>query len=894
MDLENVLKTFQREFLVAAIQTGDAGNDKASMDRVVEISSAYTQALAVGLLFAEQEVRSWKLPFHESKVHAILALGIARMVTLMPPGPAPGVRSLQRVFEAALDNAPGARAHVDVDWSNAVQPSPSRVVQEAMVRAMESEEVRLSARTVRRLQQVGRDFGPDHLEELLTRASSGPGSAELAGPVRLVIDAAVSDLAAGQPAEIRTAVGSLILTSYHLGWLLLGRVDGGNPPTDDELGTLAMLATKLEPGDVFEDSTLEPLYVEFLLASVGSEKPLSELPEKVRSWLIKNAAWRGLLLAVGEYDIAVSGDVRADDRAPTNSPSREARTRGLLVDCGACGNTVSVEAVACPKCGHPAAMTREDDPRAGESSVSAVTTLPSGESSALADPELSVPAHASGVGWYAASIVMAVLAVLIGVGVGAVAWAAALIGVLALANGPKPHRRRWMATTALIAGVLFALANAAYYGHLDALLTASGDFDPRSPTATTAPPAGGNAVVDDGVLQVGTFLAASGNAEEIGRTQLAAVRMAVAEINQAGGVLSRPIQLVEVPTSTEPVPASLRGLIDLAEQVDLIVGPTGDQMASDVVGPDALADLRDTPVIVFSPSAGAYGLNRSDPWGYFFRAVPDVVDVGRVMAGQIRLAHRGAYTVALLASDDEFGRSTAIEFERRTRSLGGQLAVSIRFAPEGGDEAMRDAVEEAAMSGSDVMAVISDRITPALAAAFADLGSIPANGIELWVTDAISASVRASDASYAPLFAGMHVIAPLADPAVLDHDFISRLQRHSEVSLTNVFYAAEAYDIVVVAALAAELSGATTQQALSVGIEAVTNGDSTCSTFASCLTLLEAGRSIDYQGLAAPYDFDATGEPTMAQWAVLTFEPNPDAMPSARFVLTDGSPYNRR
>ncbi len=86
----------------------------------------------------------------------------------------------------------------------------------------------------------------------------------------------------------------------------------------------------------------------------------------------------------------------------------------------------------------------------------------------------------------------------------------------------------------------------------------------------------------------------------------------------------------------------------------------------------------------------------------------------------------------------------------------------------------------------------------------------------------------------------------------------------------DLMYAAEAYDAVVVVALAVEVAG-TDGAALADEIVDITVGGSKCTSFAECLLIIEEGGNPDYEGISGPLDFNGNGEPLKGSYAVLQY-----------------------
>ena len=89
--------------------------------------------------------------------------------------------------------------------------------------------------------------------------------------------------------------------------------------------------------------------------------------------------------------------------------------------------------------------------------------------------------------------------------------------------------------------------------------------------------------------------------------------------------------------------------------------------------------------------------------------------------------------------------------------------------------------------------------------------------------------------------------------------------------LEDFNYAAEAYDAVIVIALAVEMAG-TDGSAYAGEIVGITGVGEQCNTYADCLAIIEAGGDPDYEGISGPHDFNGNGEPLKGSYAVLTFD----------------------
>jgi len=135
---------------------------------------------------------------------------------------------------------------------------------------------------------------------------------------------------------------------------------------------------------------------------------------------------------------------------------------------------------------------------------------------------------------------------------------------------------------------------------------------------------------------------------------------------------------------------------------------------------------------------------------------------------------------------------------------------------------------------------------------------------------------------------GMKGTMPLVD---LSDEFKTGLNEFwtaaGNAALEDYSYAAEAFDAVMLVALAAEVAG-TDGSALANEIQNVSRDGEKCTTVEGCMELIKAGTDIDYDGASGPQDMNGNGEPVNASYGVLTFgADNRFSYDDASYVLAD-------
>ncbi len=293
--------------------------------------------------------------------------------------------------------------------------------------------------------------------------------------------------------------------------------------------------------------------------------------------------------------------------------------------------------------------------------------------------------------------------------------------------------------------------------------------------------------------RVGAIVSRSGAASSSGEQVARGFDLAVSEINAAGGVGGRKIELFYRDDSTNPEigVAALRELFE-QDRVTTVLGAV-----------TSTVTLRLAPycernrVVLMSPSASASQLTEAGE--YIFRTVPSDVLEGASMADFAR--DLGLDRIAVLSVDNDYGASLAGAFTDRLRASGGSVEASLTFA-EGDDAAIADAV--AALAGLEPRGLYIPAYAGDLATALRLLGETRIRPIVLGTSAASSEQVRTAGPAAENLVFPKSSFDPAADSAdvsAFTAAFQARYKAEPDV------YAAHAYDTVRVLAAAVTLAG---------------------------------------------------------------------------------------
>lgn len=129
---------------------------------------------------------------------------------------------------------------------------------------------------------------------------------------------------------------------------------------------------------------------------------------------------------------------------------------------------------------------------------------------------------------------------------------------------------------------------------------------------------------------------------------IAAARLAVAEINDAGGVYGVDVEWLDGDSGTDPEVARATIASHVEEDVHILIGPAASGVAEAVME-DAAAARR----IMFSSSNTATDLVHADHDGFYFRTAPPDSLQGAALADM--LLRDGVQRVVIVARNDAYG-----------------------------------------------------------------------------------------------------------------------------------------------------------------------------------------------------------------------------------------------
>ena len=379
---------------------------------------------------------------------------------------------------------------------------------------------------------------------------------------------------------------------------------------------------------------------------------------------------------------------------------------------------------------------------------------------------------------------------------------------------------------------------------------------PEAGTAI-APPEGVSK--SDGKLTIGSVLPQTGNLAFLGPPEFAAVKLAVADINAAGGALGQAVAYIEGDSGDAQQDVA-NPTVDrlLAAGADVLIGA-----ASSGVTKTFLDKATSAGAVVYSPANTSPDFTTIADKGLYFRTAPSDVLQGRVLGET--LVTDGKQNVAIIALQDPYGEGLAQNVGLAVCNGGSNVPVETIFYDPAAPN-FDAQVGELAAADPDAIVLIgfeeSAKIIQAMVAQ-----NVGPQAVPLYLVDGNLGNALGEDLPDG-LLEGTKGSLPGAEAT---DDFRQRLAG-VDPALKDFSYSGESYDAVITSALAAIVADSDAGSAIAKALPDVTRDGEKCETFEACKKLLEGGTTdIDYDGVSGPIEFSDVGDPTEATIGIYSY-----------------------
>lgn len=339
-------------------------------------------------------------------------------------------------------------------------------------------------------------------------------------------------------------------------------------------------------------------------------------------------------------------------------------------------------------------------------------------------------------------------------------------------------------------------------------------------------------------------------------------RLAVDEINAAGGVLGEPVDLSVADTQTTP-----QAGVDAAQKLTSVEGVHGmvGALSSGVSIPVALTVSKAAKVPQISPASTSPEITTLDDDDFLFRTVPSDAFQGVAMAEVAR--EKGYGSASVIYVNNDYGEGLAKAFKQAFEAAGGEVPAMVAYEEK--QASYRGELQQAATGGAEALVMVA----------------YPGDGIPILrqsLEGGFFDQFVFSDGMKAPEIiesVGAQFLEGMAGTAPQSPEGFEAAAKFKEAyeaafgELPPKPYIDAAYDGTYILALAAEKAGSADGTAIRDAMRDVTNAPGEKvgpGEFAKAKELIAAGKDIDYVGAGGDHEFDDAGDVagTFAHWEI--------------------------
>lgn len=373
---------------------------------------------------------------------------------------------------------------------------------------------------------------------------------------------------------------------------------------------------------------------------------------------------------------------------------------------------------------------------------------------------------------------------------------------------------------------------------------------------------GTTAGAEDGALVIGLLVPESGSLSAIVNSLVRPTKLAVKQINEAGGVNGKPVTVEQADDGSTPTVASTSfdSLVN-SRNIDVLVGPASSSTALGIMG-----KIKSRSIPSCSGSTTAAELSKADSGGYFLRTAPTDDLQGPALAELV--SNDGHTKVGLLVRNDDYGTGFGKAVEQGVTDSGGSVVSSVAYDPNGANFDGDVATVLAAQPDAVVVIGYNDdgaKVVSALIAKGAGPGQMA-----MYTGDGMQSSKFAEtvDPADKSKVAGLKGTAPAGAPDGVESPFQQDFPSLNVDPIFSAYY----WDCTNLLALAAVKAKSTDPAKIKDAFAENVKGDTDCSDFKSCKEALDSGKSIHYRGASNNFDKWSTMEPGSGAYEIWQYD----------------------
>ncbi len=366
-----------------------------------------------------------------------------------------------------------------------------------------------------------------------------------------------------------------------------------------------------------------------------------------------------------------------------------------------------------------------------------------------------------------------------------------------------------------------------------------------------------------GDIKIGALSAMTGDLAAYGGPILNGAKMAVDDINEAGGVLGKKLVLVSRDTQTDPTAAvdAANKLVNI-DKVPAIVGA----LSSGVTIPVATSVSVPNEIVQISPASTSPEITSLKDNDFLFRTVPSDALQCRVLA-KVAM-DRGFKKISTIYVNNAYGEGLAKAMKDAYEEIGGKVLVSVPFNK--GGTSYRSEVQKAVKDKPDALLLIA----------------YPENGVKILrqaiefglankflLPDGMKAPEVIRDVG-AKYLNGTYGTAPAPAASDLTKKFKEKYKENFGEYPPKPYIDTN-YDAAILIALAVQKAGRSDGPSIRDAIRDVANppGEKvSIMDMKKALDLLKEGKDIDYEGVSGSVNFDENGDVTGGSYGIWKIE----------------------
>lgn len=360
--------------------------------------------------------------------------------------------------------------------------------------------------------------------------------------------------------------------------------------------------------------------------------------------------------------------------------------------------------------------------------------------------------------------------------------------------------------------------------------------------------------------KIGALMPLTGDLQAFGEKCLNGVKLAIDQINAAGGILGAPAELAVADTQTAPQPAvdGAQRLVTV-ERVAGIIGALGSgntiPVATTVSAPNRIPQI--------SPASTAPAITTLKDDDFLFRTVPSDAYQGIALAQVTR--QENLKRLAIIYINNDYGQGLADSFKAAFEARGGTITKAVPYEP--GKASYRGELSQLTSGNPEALVLIG----------------YPENGVVILrqaleeglfnrfiFTDGMRSPDVATQVG-ADRLEGSIGVSPQAPTDSKAYQLFAESYKAAFGELPPTPYIDTAYDAAFVLALAIQKAGSTDGTAIRDALREVANPPGTeilPGEWKKAVELLSKGEDIAYTGASGSVDFDENGDVagTFARW----------------------------